>query len=75
MSTVLQKPTALQNAQYYSGLYTDAKQEAQVQREALVDSIEIAHKQAGATQLEIAEATGFSRQRIAQFLKERNDGS
>lgn len=66
---MISKELALNNASTQSQDYKDALEAAANEREHFVEKVSIAHE-AGATQLEIAEATDYSRQRIAQFLRE-----
>lgn len=72
-----QKEVSLQEVGDLADIYRDALARADVLREAWIDRM-VEAREAGATQQEIAEmcpnpeGTGMlSRQRIAQFLKER----
>lgn len=53
-------------------LYNAAQEQMRVERIALVRKIRIA-KAAKATQQEIADIVGMSRQRVSQFLAERSE--
>jgi hypothetical protein len=64
------KEALLQSVAQQGESYRQAQEAAAYLREQFVDAVKSAHR-AGATQLEIAERTQYSRQRIAQFLKER----
>lgn len=75
------KEALLQHVTEVSEAYKAAQDAVATLREEFVDAVKDAHD-ASATQLEIAERTGepyteagpdYSRQRIAQFLKEREN--
>jgi DNA-binding transcriptional regulator LsrR (DeoR family) len=68
----MHKSHALEAVEAASHLYHDAKRETKTQRELLIDRIKEAHR-SNATQQEISERTGLSRQRVSQFLSERKE--
>ncbi len=69
---MMTKDAALADVGDQSTDYKTALAHAKEERKKFVKKIRTA-SEAKATQLEIAEATGYSRQRIAQFLKEKDD--
>lgn len=70
--SIYDKASALDSVKNAGCQHRQTKDQFWKDREVLIDRIEEA-KKSGATQLEIAEAAELSRQRVAQFLKERKD--
>jgi DNA-binding transcriptional regulator LsrR (DeoR family) len=70
--SVFDKAGALESVGVASTQHRNTKDQFWKDRENLIDTIEQAKKN-GATQQEIAEAAELSRQRVAQFLKERKE--
>lgn len=66
------KEEALNAVKVQAAAYDHWKQQAQDARADLLEIIVKAYDQ-DATQLEIANQTKYSRQRVAQWLKEAND--
>lgn len=64
------KVSALEEVETAGQLYDRAVQARLREREALIDKMQQA-KKVGATHQEIADAAGFARQRVGQFLAER----
>ncbi len=71
-SGVFNKDNALELVGVASTQHSQTKDQFWKDRENLIDKIEQA-KKSGCTQQEIADAANLSRQRVAQFLKERRD--
>lgn len=63
------KYLALETAGSVGASFHALKEQHEQQRRTFLEAVYRAHKN-GATQKEIAEHTGFSRQRISQFLAE-----
>lgn len=68
------KDNALESVKTASEQHQQTKNQFWKDRENLIDKIEAAKKLPGITQQDIADAAGLSRQRVAQFLKERREG-